>query len=92
MCCVVNTEEAHPKINKSSMSMSMSIVILTTSLRRQFVIYMPTTVSNPLLFLLKKKFENLLQSHFFNRKRLKQLTTSLDSNNRTQIVKAHDPK
>ena len=42
-------------INKSSMSMSMSIVILTTSLRRQFVMYMPTTVSNPLLFLLKKK-------------------------------------
>ena len=77
-------------INKSSMS--MSIVILTTSLRRQFVMYMPTTVSNPLLFLLKKKNENLLQSHFFNKKRLKQLTTSLDSNNRTQIVKAHDPK
>ena len=37
-----------------------SNVSLTTSLRRQFVKYMPTTFSNPLLFLLKK-CENLLQ-------------------------------
>ena len=48
-----------------------SIVILTTSLRRHFVKYMPTTLSNPLLFLLKK-CENLLQckrfSHFFQQK------------------------
>ena len=48
-----------------------SIVSLTTSLRRHFVKYMPTTLSNPLLFMLKK-CENPLQckrfSHFFNKK------------------------
>ena len=37
-----------------------SIVSLTTSLSRQFVKYMLTILSNPLLFLLKK-CENLLQ-------------------------------
>ena len=31
-----------------------SIVSLTTSFRRYFVKYMPTTLSNPLLFVLKK--------------------------------------
>ena len=31
-----------------------SIVSLTTSLRRHFVKYMPTTLSNPLLFFVEK--------------------------------------
>ena len=48
-----------------------SIVSLTKSLRRQFVRYMLTILSNPLFFLLKK-CENLLQckrfSHFSNKK------------------------
>ena len=48
-----------------------SIVSLTTSLRRQLIKYMPTKLSNTLLFLLGK-CENLLQckrfSHFFNKK------------------------
>ena len=48
-----------------------SIVSLTTSLRRQLVKYMPTKLSNTLLFLLEK-CENLLHSkifsHFFNKK------------------------
>ena len=69
-----------------------SIVILTTSLRCHFVKYMPTTLSNPLLFLLKK-CENLLQNNngfpifMFEilTKRLK-LTTSLISNNRPQLI------
>ena len=41
-----------------------SIVNLTTSLRRQLVKYMPTKVSNQLLFLLKK-CENAKDSHIF---------------------------
>ena len=48
-----------------------SIVSLTTLLRRHFVKYMPTTLSNPLLFFVEK-CKNLLQckrfSHFFNKK------------------------
>ena len=45
-----------------------SIVSLTTSLRRQFVKYMPATLSNRLLFFVEKNCGNLLQckvSHIF---------------------------
>ena len=42
-----------------------SIVSLSMSLRCQFVKYMPTTLSNPLLFFVEK-CENLL--HFSNKK------------------------
>ena len=41
----------HPVVNRGPVV--QSIVSLTTLLRRQFVKYMPTTFSNPLLFLLK---------------------------------------
>ena len=44
-----------------------SIVSLTTSLRCQFVKYMQTTLSNPLLFFVEKS-ENLLQIHIFSTK------------------------
>ena len=47
-----------------------SIVSLTMSLRRHFVKYMPTKLSNTLLFFVEK-CENLLHckrfSHFFNK-------------------------
>ena len=43
------------KINISNQGpVVQSIVILTTSLRRQFVKYMPTALTNPLLFFVEK--------------------------------------
>ena len=40
------------------------IVILTTSLRRQFVKYMPTTLANPLLFFVEKIMVDLKYFRF----------------------------
>ena len=45
-------------INKHMGPVVQSIVSLTTSLRRQLVKYMPTKLSNPLLFFVEKMSES----------------------------------
>ena len=78
-----------------------SIVSLTTSLRRQFVKYMPTTFSNTLLFFVGKMC-NAKDSHIFSTKNhiifiifmfeilmKRKLTTLLISNNWPLIGHGH---
>ena len=47
-CCALH------RVTKDHGPVVQSIVSLTTSLRRQFVKYMPTILSNPLLFFVGK--------------------------------------
>ena len=55
----------HPVVNQGPVV--QSIVSLTTLLRRQFVKYMPTTLSNPLLFFVEnvRIFCTAKDSHIF---------------------------